>query len=348
MAVFKKQGVYWIDYYAQGQRKRERIGLSAKLAQEVLYKRKLEVAEGKFFPERRKPTITFSEMAAKFMELHGQYRAVSWKYMLAKIVKIFGPKRLDAITVEELQQYYHQKSNETSVATANRNLTLIKSVFSRAKEWGLFQSENPASLVKCGRETNRRLRFLDENEIRQLLASCEARLLPIISCAIMTGMRKGELLRLSWENINMEQGIIYILESKSGKPRQIPIAPQLREVFLNLGPKISGLVFELPEISLRRFFARALKDAGIANFRFHDLRHTFASHFIMRTNNLPVLQQILGHASPQMTLRYAHLAEGHISQQMRLFAAAMPMRQALEEGDTNIQYSPQPVIPFHP
>jgi hypothetical protein len=75
--------------------------------------------------------------------------------------------------------------------------------------------------------------------------------------------------------------------------------------------KASGNVFELPDITLRRLFAKALRTAGINGFRFHDLRHTFASHFIMKTSNLPVLQQILGHASPQMTQRYAHLAKGH-------------------------------------
>ncbi|MDD2773706.1 MAG: site-specific integrase [Elusimicrobiales bacterium] len=104
---------------------------------------------------------------------------------------------------------------------------------------------------------------------------------------------------------------------------QIPIIPQLREIFMELQPQASGNVFQVPEITLRRLFARALSDAGIKDCRFHDLRHTFASHFIMRTNNLPVLQEILGHATPQMTQRYAHLAGGHISMQMGIFAQGL-------------------------
>ncbi|MEK7287570.1 MAG: site-specific integrase [Elusimicrobiota bacterium] len=74
---------------------------------------------------------------------------------------------------------------------------------------------------------------------------------------------------------------------------------------------------------LRRYFAQALKDAGIDSFRFHDLRHTFASHFIMKTSDLPALQKILGHASPQMTQRYAHLAAGHLAANMAKFEAGM-------------------------
>ncbi|NLO92215.1 MAG: site-specific integrase [Elusimicrobia bacterium] len=334
MSIYKKNGNWWIDFYLDGRRKRERIGQSKSLAQEVLYKRKAEIAEGKYFPERVHQSINFREMSEHYMELHGQYRAVSWRYMLGRLVEIFGDKKLSDISVPELQRYYHRKSQETSVATANRNMTLIISMFNRAKAWGYFHGDNPAAQVKRGRETNRRIRYLEEEEIKRLLSVCNPRLFPVLACAIMTGMRKGEMLNLTWENINLDQRIIYILKSKSGKPREIPIATQLQEVLLNLGPRPTGNVFELPDICLRRFFAQALKDAGIVAFRFHDLRHTFASHFIMRTKNLPALQQLLGHASPQMTQRYAHLAEGHITQQMRLFAASMPVQQPPEQAET--------------
>jgi len=146
--------------------------------------------------------------------------------------------------------------------------------------------------------------------------------------ALYSGMRKGEILSLSWDCVDFDQRIIYVAMSKSGKPRMIPMAPTLRAVFRDLGPKNRGPVFDVPEITLRRYFSKALKTAGINSFRFHDLRHTFASHFIMRTRNLPVLQAILGHATPSMTLRYAHLASSHLEDSMLAFESAMPSENA--------------------
>lgn len=323
MGIFRRQNVWWIDYYANGQRMRERVGPSHRLAEDVLAKRKSGVAEGKFFPERQKQNVTFREMSKKYMDLHGQYLASTPEYMLKELLALWGDKKLTAITVGDIQEYYNQKSNKTSVLTANRTMTLIKSLFNRAKEWDMFYGDNPACRVKRGREEHHRLRFLSEAEIVRLIAVCHPRVRPVVACALMTGMRKGELLNLAWENISLPQGIIYILKSKSGKPRQIPIIPQLRDVFMELQPQARGSVFQLPEATQRKFFAKALNAAEIKEFRFHDLRHTFASHFIMRTNNLPVLQEIMGHATPQMTQRYAHLASGHISMQMHRFAQGL-------------------------
>ena len=122
--------------------------------------------------------------------------------------------------------------------------------------------------------------------------------------------------------------VIYILQSKSGKPREIPIASKLRDILLGLGQKSQGLVFNLPVIMLRRYFDKAARDVGITGFRFHDLRHTFASHFVMRTNDLPTLQKLLGHSSPAMTQRYAHLSGGHLASEMAAFESAIPIPMA--------------------
>ncbi|OGR83074.1 MAG: hypothetical protein A3J74_06515 [Elusimicrobia bacterium RIFCSPHIGHO2_02_FULL_57_9] len=160
----------------------------------------------------------------------------------------------------------------------------------------------------------------------RLLAAAHPRLYPVLMCALLTGMRRGEILGLTWENVNLEHGTLYLLKTKSGKPREIPLQTKLHEVLSNLGPKPGGSVFELPLIMLQRYFDRALKQAGIFGCRFHDLRHTFASHFIMRTNNLPALQKLLGHSTPTMTQRYAHLGPGHLASEMAAFESAIPVK----------------------
>lgn len=143
-------------------------------------------------------------------------------------------------------------------------------------------------------------------------------------CALLTGMRRGEILALDWQNVDLERGVVYVLRSKSGKSREIPMASKLRDVLLDLGPKDKGPVFNLPLIMLRRYFDRAVRRAGILDFSFHGLRHTFASHYIMRTNDLTALQRVLGHSTPAMTLRYAHLGRGHMMSNMAAFESVIP------------------------
>ena len=119
-------------------------------------------------------------------------------------------------------------------------------------------------------------------------------------------------MRLGWEHLDLKTDIIYILESKSGKPREIPISSKLKELLLQLGPQRHGSVFKMPAVTLKRHFEQARSAAKIEDFRFHDLRHTFASHFVMSTGDLPALQKLLGHHSSAMTQRYAHLSTGHL------------------------------------
>ena len=150
-----------------------------------------------------------------------------------------------------------------------------------------------------------------------------------------TGMRKGEILHLDWRDVDFTSGTIQLLQTKSGKPRKIPMMAGLKAMLIQMMPKDTGPVFELPEISLRRMFAKAVSDARIAEFRFHDLRHTFASHFAMKTGDLPTLQQILGHATVQMTMRYAHLSDRHMAEKMSKLESALPaLTQATQAQST--------------
>jgi integrase len=136
-----------------------------------------------------------------------------------------------------------------------------------------------------------------------------------------TGMRKGEILRLAWERVDFARGVLRIEQTKSGRRREIPMNQAVDAALARLaGPKVEGLVFRKADGSewgsIRTAFEGALREAKIEDLRFHDLRHTFASHFMMSTGDLPALQKILGHATLAMTMRYAHLAEAHVRQAM--------------------------------
>jgi len=327
MAIFEKAGNWYIDYYAAGKRRREKIGPSKTLAREILLKRQTEVVEGRFFPERRRAARPFVEFVDKYWELEGRHlKAKGVRGVLAAFKARFGGKLMSEITAADVQAYYNETADRASAATANRQMNFLSPVFNRAKEWGDYQGENPAAKVRRRREDNRRLRFLSEEEIKRLLGCASDRIRPLLACALLTGMRRGEILRLQWENVDIERSLIYILASKSGKPRELPIGRNLTQTLLALGPRAAGPVFGVPEITLRTHFKFALIAADIRDFRFHDLRHTFASHFIMRMGDLPALQKLLGHSSPEMTQRYAHLAKKHLASEIDAFDAAMPIR----------------------
>ena len=355
MAVFKKRGDWWIDYRIGKRRYRESAGIGAShsLAKELLAKRLADRAERKHFPARVANAMLFEKVAERFWNLHGKHLlSNSWEWMLgvlpsensaAEKVPQYSPKsllgkfngqKIGDIGTGEIQAFYNEVAARASSATADHYLTLLCAIFNKAKAWGDYYGDNPCTRVKRQRGNAHRLRFLSNDEIKSLYEVVHPSIYPILVAALNTGMRRGELLGLRWENVSLERSTVYILRSKSGKPREITITNQLADVLAGLGPRPDGPIFDIPVITLRRYFAKALKDARITGFRFHDLRHTFASHFIMRTNDLPTLQGLLGHATPAMTLRYAHLSKGHVQSAMAVFAASMPVKgpSPLPEG----------------
>jgi len=324
--VFQRDGSWYIGYpLGNGKYRREKVGTSHALAKDLYAKRLAEVAERRFFPGRVTNAKKFQELADRYWELHGRHlRSRSWKAILADACGRFGQMKVGDIGSADVQRYYNEILARSSAGTANRYLTLVKSVFNKGKSWGEFHGDNPCDPIKKQREPNHRLRYLSLQEIERLMLAAHPRLRPVVAAAIMTGMRKGELLGLTWANVDLERGTIFILQSKSGRPREIPIAAALKAILIELGPDADGAVFALPEIMLRRYFSRALREAQIEAFRWHDLRHTFASHFLMRTGDLPTLQRLLGHSTPLLTMRYAHLSREHQAAGMATFEAGLP------------------------
>ena len=349
MGTIRLRGNTWyIDYRYNGRRIKERVGPTKSLAKHVLAKREAAIAEGRFFPRKPSAALSFSQMTEKWWQLHGQHlKSGSARYMVDKLLAVLGDKRLAEIGVADLQRYYNLRCMESSVSTANKYLALIAEIYNAAERWEDFNGRNPTKGVKKQRMENRRDRFLSEAEIQSLLSMCSPRIYPILVCALLTGMRRGEILGMRWENVSLERNIIYILQTKTGQPREIPLAPKLKEVLLAMRPCPFGPVFDVPVITLRRYFKETLKKAGIPSCRFHDLRHTFASHFIMRIGNLPALQRILGHASARMTQRYAHLAPDYMMAEMVRFDRTLPIGKIIEASGAKVVPTPLLQLPLH-
>ena len=204
-------------------------------------------------------------------------------------------------------------------STANRHVATLKHMFTKASTGDLVDEETLKRVrrVKLLEENNRRLRFLSAEECRALIAACPHNLQPIVITAPHTGIRKVEILSLTWENhIDMVHGFIMLDRTKNGDRKEIPINATLRATFQSLIRRVdSPYVFH--DSGGKRFqdvrtaFQSAWRRTGIKDFRFHDLRHTFASQLVMAGVDIATVRDLLGHKDLTTTLRYAHLAPAH-------------------------------------
>ena len=215
----------------------------------------------------------------------------------------------------------NQTERRRKPGTVNRTLTYLKTVLSYCVEIG-WMSRSPS--VKKLTE-GKRVRFLSDDELQALteaLGECTERvMLPFTYCALSSGARAGELLSLEWKEVDLAKGVATIHTSKSGEGRKLYFRGKALEyltayhkvrflqspgVFLlNSGAPLTHSVYG-------KVFRDSLATAKIKDFRFHDLRHTCASYLAANGATLLEIQQVLGHKTPTMVTRYAHLTESHV------------------------------------
>ncbi len=317
MAAYKRGKIWYIDYYYQGRRIRERVGPSKRLAEQALTARKGEIAQGKFDLDRIQSRPMFIDFAKTYLD-YSEANKLSWKRDRTSIKALsreFGDKRLSQITPWLIEKYKRKRKKQVMPSTVNRELACLKHMYSMAIKWGDFD-ENPVKKVKFFRESNRRLRYLSEEEEARLLNSCNDHLRSIVITALNTGMRVSEILSLKWECVDFDLGIITVVNSKNNESRNIPLNTVLTEELhrLRLNAK-NEYVFSRSNgqvtLSIRTAWEKALKRTNIQDFRFHDLRHTFASKLVMAGVDIVTVKELLGHKTISVTMRYSHLSQEH-------------------------------------
>lgn len=231
---------------------------------------------------------------------------------LKPILAALGDLDLDAISLFQIERYKKERlatptihGKQRKPASVNRELECIRRMLAYAVECG-YLAENPARFVRKLRQDNQRSRYLsheEENRLVTILGQNPGYLYSLVVLAIETGMRKGEMLALTWEHVDLEKHTIYVQKSKSGKPRVVPLSHRAA-IALHLLKKTSGPVFG--PISFKRAWGTALRRAGISGLRFHDLRHTAASRWAERGADVYTIAALLGHYCIQTTMRYTH------------------------------------------
>ncbi len=357
--IFEKQkgsNVWWVRYADQyGQLHREKVGPKG-LAREVYRKRKTEIREGRFFPEKLKQrSILFDEAAKDWLD-HAKVNKRTWRHDAARMRRLlqsFGGKPVDALTPQDVERFKADlKAEGWTDATVNRYLALVKSTLNLALRNGKIE-RSPAKPVKLFQENNARVRYLTEDEEARLFNALPVELKPLIAVALHTGLRKGELLHLRWNDVDFHAGTLTITRSKHGETRRVPMnslvkktlsrqrqdqiqaarakAEGEREIFSSYVFCAAGGSFWH---NLSRKWYPALKRAGLQNFRFHDLRHTFCSRLAMAGVDILMIKELAGHKTIAMTLRYSHLSPHHQRQAVeRLVGDATDTRTSTSEKE---------------
>jgi integrase len=186
--------------------------------------------------------------------------------------------------------------------------------------------------IRLEREAQGRLRFLTGEEQVRLIAACEKSRNKDLGVVTVVS-RPDARSRMTWDRVDLSRGVLRLEITKSGRRREMPMRQAVYSVLAGRPEPRVGRVW--PDKQIRKAFETAVAAAQLDDFRFHDLRHTFASHFVMRGGSLQSLKEILGHGSMAMTLRYAHLAPEHVRGEMertaipnaaRFEAVAIPAR----------------------
>ncbi len=289
--------------------------------------------EGRYFKISESKKHTMGDLIDRYMlnvlpqkkksEQRQGAQLLWWKRQLGtKLLSDVSPAIIAELR-DKLSQENTRRGILRSPSTVVRYLAALSHAFSIAvKEWG-WLDDSPMRKVSKPREPRGRVRFLSDEERKRLLEACKQSsneyLYIVVVLALSTGMRLGEIMGLKWSDIDLDRGCITLHETKNGERRLVPLqglALKLTRSFrvsryfcsLQLFPSKSNFK---KSMDLRFPWKIALKQAGIKDFRFHDLRHSAASYLAMNGATLSEIAGVLGHKTLSMVKRYAHLSEEH-------------------------------------
>jgi integrase len=319
-----KPGYYVTEITLGYRRIRRFAGYTKEEAKTYLGELRIAYREGRLEellrPERTKGDIfgVYGRMLLDSAEWKAKRSASRNEISFKNLKRVFEDTRLADISPGMVRRYVTKRKEEgMSAASINRELSLLKSILYAAEYDGLIAS-NPirGRRVKKLDENNSREKLilnlnLTDDDLRRLVDSAAPHLKPILELALITGMRRGEILKMKWKDVDIRLGTIRVPEenSKTKRERFIPIDANLAAELDSIEKKGDHVFFN-PEtgkniVEIKRAFKTALKAAGIEGLHFHDLRH-LAAYRLVKVTDVVTASKILGHASIQMTMRYVH------------------------------------------
>lgn len=348
-------GGYYLDYtvFENGRKKRmrEKLGpIPLKLAKNIRDQRMAELAKGKFLGI--KPKVTFRQAGEAFLD-YARNRKRSWKkdvQSMRMLNQALGELPLEEIRPQVVEGFLRQlrvkgpSGKPLKDSTLNLHMALLKTVLNRAVVNGLVE-HYPLRGLKLFKLDNQRDRVLSPTEFEALRAACPAHLKPIVTMAFFTAMRRGEILNLRWDQVDLKAGVIRLAagDTKTAERREVPLDAGLRAL-IQAQPRVAGLdrVFTWRGraiADIKTAFNKACADAGITDFRFHDLRHCAITNLRKAGVDQTTIMSISGHKTAHVFRRYNHIDRGDrmdaLSRVRHFYDTARRFAPSAEKHDEN-------------
>ena len=323
MSLCKRGKTWWISFTTpSGERVRCSAATEDKTQAQEFHD-KLKAESWRVAKLGDKPKRTWDEAAYKWL-METQYKK-SHHDDVAKInwlQQFFRGKYLDELTRDVIAKIGELKLQQSTPATANRLLALIRAILRRsALDWEWIDKP---PVIKLYREAKRRVRYLSAEQASLLIQELPEHLADIVRFSLATGLRRSNVTNLEWSQVDMQRNVAWIHgdQAKSGKPIHVTLNVTAKAVLAKQVGKHSKSVFSykgrsITQVNTKAWY-KALKRAGIEDFRWHDLRHTWASWLTQNGVPLNVIQEMGAWESAEMVRRYAHLAPEQFAQHARI------------------------------
>ena len=318
MATIEKRGQFWrVKIRRTGLPSQTRTFDNRTQAQQWARGVESEIDKGIVVDRRVAQRLSLAEILERYRrEVTPTKRGAADENLRLKAMaqRPFARIKMSALTSSQLAAYRDERLKVVSGATVNREFSVLSHAIDTARrEWDVYLPTNPCTLVRRPPQGRPRDRRLQGDEEKRLLAACRGArnkwLVHFVALAIETGMRRGELLGLLWDNVDLERRTAFLPVTKNGESRGVPLSSRAIEVLRALPPSTNGRVFaELTREALKQSFNRAARRAGITGLRVHDLRHEATSRFFEKGLNVMEVASVTGHKTLQMLKRYTHLS----------------------------------------
>lgn len=323
---------YWIEYYLDGKRRRERIGPAKAAAEQRLREVLKARTEERYIDKDKAARTTLGELYKWYLDLpevEAKKSVNRDRECLSHVLRLLSETvKISALTPGSIEAYQAQrlaepstrrKGKTTAPATVHLEVTMLKALLNRAVRHGKLD-HNPIQRVKMVPVNNVRERVLTQAEFELLFLECAAHLRPIVALAYYSGMRKLEVLELSWNEVDFSKGIIRLAadRTKTRKSRMVPLHPRVRAMLERLPRALhTNKVFLFkgkPLKDIRSAYEAACRRAGLEDFTFHDLRHCAINNLRQAGNDYFKIMAISGHKTMSVFKRYNLVTEEELVQ----------------------------------
>ena len=310
MAIKKRGDTYWLDVTINGNRIRESLKTAdPKQAQELHDIRRAELWRTTKLKER--PKKTFKQACDRWLTERAHKKSLSDDKDKIRILEpLLGTKLLTDLDRDTIEAAMPQ---DVKPATRNRYRALVRAILrSCEREWDWIER---APIMRTEAEPKRRVAFLTRDQAESLIGHLPEKYRCPVRFALLTGLRRSNVFGLLWENVNLDQGMVVVHadEAKAGERILIPLNAQAKALLAGMPEPRTGRVWGEMDRVWANTWESACKKAGVPGFRFHDLRHTWASWHAMAGTPMNVLMELGGWSTPAMVRKYSHLSPEYLA-----------------------------------